>query len=202
MGKPILLTSKVLSKSQVRVRTGYLVYSLLSAPLKTRGQTIGVLCVVNKGRLEDFTQDDIGRLSAVASYAAIAIENSRLVEATRKDAVADMLDNTVATVAHYINNPLMSLMVKADGLVLAKQRGELVETSGAPSAPGTSAPLGAVEEMARFAERKVQEIKTVLTILSDLTSPQIVTHMDNVKMLDIDARVRERLRQIQAQYGD
>jgi len=193
-GEPILLTSNMLSSAQLRVRTGYLVHSLLSVPLKTRGQTIGVLCVVNKGHLKDFSQDDIGRLRAVASYAAIAIENSQLVEATRKDAVADMLDRTVATVAHYINNPLMSLMVKADGLVLAKQRGALVEATDAPGSPGQ------VEEMARYTERKVQEIKAVLTILSDLTSPQIVTHMDNVKMLDIDAHVRERLRQIQAQY--
>lgn len=193
-GKPIVLTSKMLSNARIREQTGYLVYSLLSVPLKTRGQTIGVLCVVNKARLEDFTQDDVGRLSAVASYAAIAIENGRLVEATRKDAVADMLDKTIATVAHYINNPLMSLMVKADGLVLAKQRGDLVEANAA-GAPG------AVEEMGRFTERKVAEIKAVLTILSDMTSPQIVTHMDDVNMLDIDARLRERLRQIQAQYG-
>jgi K+-sensing histidine kinase KdpD len=177
--------------SQLRAQTGYLVYSLLSVPLKTRGRSIGVLCVVNKSRVQDFTNDDIERLSAVASYAAIAVENSRLVEATRKDAVADMLDKTVATVAHYINNPLMSLMVKADGLVLAKQRGDLVES------PDVS---GAVDEMAGFTELKVQEIKAVLTILSDLTSPQIVTHMDDEQVLDIDARVRERLRQIRAQY--
>jgi DNA-binding response OmpR family regulator len=190
-GKPIRITSKMLSSAQFRVQTGYLVYSLLSVPLMTRGQTIGVLCVVNKARLQDFTQDDVGRLSAVASYAAIAIENGQLVEATRKDAVADMLDKTVATVAHYINNPLMSLMVKADGLVLAKRREDLVERPG----------LAGVEEMARFTERKVQEIKAVLTVLSDLTSPQIVTRMDDVNMLDIDARVRERLRRIQAQYG-
>jgi signal transduction protein with GAF and PtsI domain len=187
----------MLSSAQLRVQTGYLVYSLLSVPLKTRGQTIGVLCIVNKARLQDFTQDDVGRLSAVASYAAIAIENGRLVEATRKDAVADMLDKTVATVAHYINNPLMSLMVKADGLVLAKQRGELVEAEAqdTPDSPG------AIDDMARFTERKVQEIKAVLTILSDLTSPRIVTNLDDIQMLDIDARVRERLRQIQTQYG-
>jgi signal transduction protein with GAF and PtsI domain len=197
-GKPIRLTSKMLSSAQLRVRTGYLVYSLLSVPLKTRGRTIGVLCVVNKAHLTDFTPDDVGRLTAVASYAAIAIENGQLVEATRKDAIADMLDKTVATVAHYINTPLMSLMVKADGLVLAKQRGALVESAQARDAP--DAP-GVVDEMARFTERKVQEIKAVLAVLSDLTSPQIVTRLDDANLLDIDARVRDRLRQIQARYG-
>jgi transcriptional regulator with GAF, ATPase, and Fis domain len=190
-GRPILLTNEMLSVSQIRVRTGYLVYSLLSVPLKARGRSIGVLCVVNKGRLLDFTKDDVGRLSAVASYAAIAVENSRLVEATRKDAVAEMLDQTVATVAHYINNPLMSLMVKADGLVLAKRHGTLVESPDAS---------GVVDEMASYTERKVEEVKAVLTILSDLTSPQVVTNMDDVKMLDIEARVRDRLRQIRVQY--
>jgi CheY-like chemotaxis protein len=191
-GKPILLTSKVLT-DQVRTQTGYLVYSLLSVPLRTRGRSIGVLCVVNRAHLEDFVRDDIGRLSAVASYAAIAIENSRLVETTRRDAVADALENTVSTVAHYINNPLMALMVKADGLVLAKERGALVEANS-----GAEPPL--VDDMARFTERKVQEIKAVLTILSDLTSPQLTTNLDDVQMLDIEARVRDRLRQIRAQY--
>jgi two-component system NtrC family sensor kinase len=191
-GKPILLTSKVLT-AQVRTQTGYLVHSLLSVPLKTRGRSIGVLCVVNKARLQDFTRDDIGRLSAVASYAAIAIENSRLVATTRRDAVADALENTVATVAHYINNPLMSLMVKADGLVLAKERGALVETDVSAEPP-------LVEDMSRFTERKVQEIKAVLAILSDLASPQLMTNLDDVQMLDIEARVRDRLRQIRAQY--
>jgi two-component system NtrC family sensor kinase len=193
-GKPVLLTGELLS-SQLRAKTGYLVHSLLSVPLRTRGRSIGVLCVVNKERIEDFDQDDVARMSAVANYAAIAVENSRLVETGRQDAVAEMLDNTIATVAHYINNPLMSLMVQADGLVLAKQRGELIE-AGSDAEPRP----GMVDEMARFTELKVQEIKTVLTILSDLTSPQVVTGMNDVKMLDIEARVRERLRQIRAQY--
>jgi signal transduction histidine kinase len=138
----------------------------------------------------------MGRLISVAAYAAIAVENSYLLEATRKDAVAEILDNTVATVAHYINNPLMSLMVKADGLVQAKRKGELVEASGAPGASGL------VDEMAQFTERKVEEIKAVMTILSDFASPQMVTNLDDVKMLDIEARVRQRLRQIQARYED
>jgi hypothetical protein len=152
-----------------------------------------VLSVVNKARLQDFSRDDIGRLSAVASYAAIAIENSRLVETTRRDAVADALENTVATVAHYINNPLMSLMVKADGLVLAKERGALVETDA-------DAEPALVDDMARLTERKVAEIKAVLAILSDLTAPQIGANLDDEQMLDIEARVRDRLRQIRVEY--
>ena len=66
---------------------------------------------------------------------------------------------------------------------------------------GPALERGSVDEMARYTERKVQEIKAVLTVLSDLTSPQIVTRLDDANLLDIDARVRERLRQIQAQYG-
>jgi two-component system NtrC family sensor kinase len=191
-GKSVLLTNEVLS-AHVREQAGGAIYSFLSVPLKTRGASIGVLCVVNKSRQLDFVRDDTDRLRAVANYAAVAVENGRLLEATRKTAVAEMLDQTVATVAHYINTPLMALMVKADGLVLAKERGVLVEVD---SEGGVSA----VDEMARFTETKVQEIKAVLAILSDLASPQIVTDLDDVEMLDIDARVRERLRQIRARY--
>jgi GAF domain-containing protein len=191
-GTSVLVTNQVLS-AHLREQAGGAVYSLLSVPLKTRGKSIGVLCVVNRSRQLDFVRDDTDRLRAVANYAAVAVENGRLLEATRKTAVAEMLDQTVATVAHYINTPLMALMVKTDGLVLAKERGALVEVNA-------EGDVSAVDEMARFTETKVQEIKAVLAILSDLAAPQIVTDMDDVEMLDIDARVRERLRQIRARY--
>jgi two-component system NtrC family sensor kinase len=186
-GKPMLLPNKVLS-GQLRGQTGYLVHSLLSVPLKAKGSPIGVLCVVNRARIRDFTRDDVGRLTAIANYAAIAADNARLLDKTRETAIAEMLNNTVVTVSHYINTPLMSLMMKADRLVQAQRDGTLAQSEEL------------VTEMARFTEMKVKEIEAVLTILRDLASPQVVTYIDNIKMLDIEAKVRERLARIKLQY--
>jgi two-component system NtrC family sensor kinase len=192
-GKPMLLGSKIL-RSRLRGQTGYLVHSLLSVPLRFKGRTIGVLCVVNRARTHDFTPDDVNRLTAIANYAAIAIENARLLDVTRETAAsearAEMLNNTVVTVSHYVNNPLMSLMMKADRLVQAKREGKLLESGDL------------VAETARFTEMKVEEIKAVLTILRDLTSPQVVTYIDNIKMLDIEALVQERLAYIKRKYRE
>jgi signal transduction histidine kinase len=61
-------------------RTAYLLKALLSAPLKTRGKVIGVLSVDNKTSDKSFTDSDLYLLSALADYAAVAIENARLYE--------------------------------------------------------------------------------------------------------------------------
>jgi two-component system NtrC family sensor kinase len=186
-GKPLLLTHEVL-KSRLSGQTGYLVHSLLNVPLKAKGRAIGVLGVVNRARARDFVQDDMVRLQAIADYAAIAVENALLLKNTRNTATAQMLNKTVVTVSHYINTPLMALMMKADHLVQEREKGALIDSEGL------------VSEMARFTEMKVQEIKAVLTVLSDLASPQMITYIDNIQMLDIGAKVQERLARIKAQY--
>jgi two-component system NtrC family sensor kinase len=186
-GKPILLTQEVLS-SRLQGQTGYLVHSLLSVPIRSRERVIGVLCVVNRVRERDFVQDDVTRLQAIANYAAIAVENARLLDSTRDAAVAQMLNKTVVTVSQYVNSPLMALMIKADQLVQAQEGGNLVDSKGL------------VSEMARLTEMKVQEIRAMLTVLRDLASPQVLTEADDIQTLDVDAKVQERLARIKARY--
>jgi two-component system NtrC family sensor kinase len=186
-GKSLLLTHEALG-SRLHGQTGYLVHSLLSVPLKSRERAIGVLGVVNRDRERDFDRDDMDRLRAVADYAAIAVENARLLDNTRNAAIAQMLNNTVVTVSHYVNSPLMAMMMKADRLVQAQKEGKLTDSEGL------------VSEMARFTEMKVQEIKAVLNVLRDLASPQVVTYIDNIQMLDIGTKVQERLTRIKARY--
>jgi len=186
-GKPILLTQEILS-SRLKGQTGYLVHSLLSVPIRSRERVIGVLCVVNRVRERDFVEDDVTRLQAIANYAAIAVENARLLDTTRDAAVAQMLNKTVVTVSQYVNSPLMALMIKADQLVQAQEGGNLVDSEGL------------VSEMARLTEMKVQEIRAMLTVLRDLASPQVLAKADGIQTLDIDARVQERLARIKARY--
>ncbi len=60
-------------------RTGYRTRSVLCVPMKNQhGRTIGVVQVLNKDGGQYFTTEDEALLSALASQAAVSIENSKL----------------------------------------------------------------------------------------------------------------------------
>lgn len=59
--------------------TGFRTRSMLAAPLKNHvGRTIGVIQVLNKTSVQEFTAEDEAILSALSTQAAVAIDNSRL----------------------------------------------------------------------------------------------------------------------------
>ncbi len=75
-GRPVLITGK-----PTKIATGYLAKSLLYLPLRVADRgAIGVLGVFNRQSDRSFAERDVFLLSAVADYAAIAIENARLFE--------------------------------------------------------------------------------------------------------------------------
>jgi len=82
-GRPVFL-----SGDRAKVTTDYLTGALLYLPLRVpdRG-VIGVLGLINREREPSFSERDIFVLSAVADYAAIAIENARLFEAAEAERV-------------------------------------------------------------------------------------------------------------------
>lgn len=61
---------------------GYQLRSILCAPLRARGRTIGAVYVDNRLFAGVFQQEDLDLLSAFANQAAIAIENARLFTQT------------------------------------------------------------------------------------------------------------------------
>jgi two-component system NtrC family sensor kinase len=64
--------------SPQKIKTAYLVFSLVYVPLKLRDRVIGVLGVDNRTTKRSFTKHDQRLLHALSDYAAIAIENARL----------------------------------------------------------------------------------------------------------------------------
>jgi two-component system NtrC family sensor kinase len=186
-GKPALLTSETPS-ARLQVREQYAAYALVNVPLVVKREVIGVLSVANCDRQRDFYEADVTRLSGLANYAAIAIENARLYEATRKVVAAEVLNHTVVTISHYINNPLMALMMNIDELAHDCQ-------------DGGSGDIGEqVGKAARFTKMKIEEISSVISILRDIASPQFVTYMDDIKMIDIEHKVSERLHYLRSKY--
>lgn len=77
-GQPVLLDEENLKK----IKTDYLVYSLIYVPLKAHNRPVGVLGVDNRNLKKTFTDYHVRLLSAVADFAAIAIENARLFNDT------------------------------------------------------------------------------------------------------------------------
>jgi two-component system, OmpR family, phosphate regulon sensor histidine kinase PhoR len=65
---------------RVDAETHFITRSILCVPLKVRNQMIGVVQVVNRLGAESFSESEIKFLEALASQAAIAIENTNLYE--------------------------------------------------------------------------------------------------------------------------
>ncbi len=111
-------------------QTGFVVRSLLAAPLRIRGTVIGVLEMANK-RHGAFTAEDQTLIETLAASIAIAIDNARLVEALRQH-TADLeaqnaeLDAFAHTVAHDLKNPLAAL-IGFSTLLRSRQEQQLPE---------------------------------------------------------------------------
>ncbi|MBN1563309.1 MAG: GAF domain-containing protein [Anaerolineae bacterium] len=75
-GKPVLIGDQGWQK----LKTEYLVKSMLYVPLSFKGDIVGVLGVNNKRAERTFTPHDTELLQDLAAHAAIAIENARLYE--------------------------------------------------------------------------------------------------------------------------
>lgn len=73
-------TEEQLAADALRKREATMTGAMLCAPLKIGERVIGVLSVSNKTTARFFSQHDQRLLMALADYAAIAMENSRLLE--------------------------------------------------------------------------------------------------------------------------
>lgn len=81
-GKPIRL-DRVSGGNTLKVKTGFLVRAILQVPLTVGNEVIGVLAVDNQQSDRTFSENDQYLLSALADYAAIAIENVRLYQQSK-----------------------------------------------------------------------------------------------------------------------
>jgi GAF domain-containing protein/FixJ family two-component response regulator len=84
-GEPLRVSSPE-DRLELKVKTGYLVSSLLYVPLKLRQQIKGVLGVSNRVTERAFTAADQHRLNVLADHAVIALENARLYEGEQRRA--------------------------------------------------------------------------------------------------------------------
>ena len=104
--------------AEVDEQIGFQTVSLLVVPLVVREAVVGVLEVVNK-RAGRFEAQDQALVETLATSAAIALDNARLIETLRQQASElqarnEELDAFAQTVAHDLQHPLSIIVGFAD----------------------------------------------------------------------------------------
>ena len=109
-GQPITFDEKTPQK----IKTAYLVHTLIYVPLQVHKRVIGVLGVDNRQGGHPFSEDHIAMVSALAEYAAIAIQNARLYTHTESER------NQYETILTNVEDGV--LVVSQDGRLLVVNR--------------------------------------------------------------------------------
>jgi len=95
--------------SSVDRKSGFVTRFLLATPIQWRGNLLGVSEVVNKGGDAGFTENDERLLEIVANQAAIALENSRLVDGMVRSERLSAVGNMAASIMNDFKSPLTDI---------------------------------------------------------------------------------------------
>jgi DNA-binding response OmpR family regulator len=187
--EPLFLTSGTADYS-IKLKTGYLVRSLLYVPLHIHDLPLGLLGVTDKVGGLAFTPGDARLLTSLASYAAIAIENARLYISEKELARAETVKQMIVTLSHYIKNPLTAISLSTYDLGSKHEQGQISSSDEA------------LRRNLQMIEMNVKEITAVIAILQQLASPQETTYVNGIKMIDIEQQVRTQVQRIREEYPE
>lgn len=188
-GQPLFLSSGTADYS-IKLKTDYLVRSLLYVPLYIQERPLGLLGVTDKLGGHAFTADDARLLTSLGSYAAIAIENARLYESEKQWARAETVKEMIVTLSHYIKNPLTAISLSTYDLGSKHEHGQITCSNDL------------LKRNLQMIEMNVKEITAVIAILQQLASPKSTTYVNGIKMIDIEDQVRDRVRKIRKDYPE
>jgi two-component system NtrC family sensor kinase len=188
-GGPLFLTSKATGYS-IKLKTDFLVHSLLYVPLYIQKRPLGLLGVTDKLEGTSFTDDDARLLTSLGNYAAIAIENARLYESEKELARAATVRQMIVTLSHYIMNPLTAINLSTYELSTKHENGVVTATDDS------------VKRNLQMIEMNIKEIVAVITILQQLASPKSTTYVGDTEMIDIEDEVKDRVEKIRAEYPE
>jgi two-component system NtrC family sensor kinase len=186
-GQPLFLASAADDQS-IKLKTDYLVRSLLYVPLHIHGRPMGLLGVTDKASIDAFTAEDARLLTSLASYAAIAIENARLYQSEKELARVETVKQMIVTLSHYIKNPLTAISLSTYDLGTKHEQGNITCENDV------------LRRNLQMIEMNVKEITAVISILQQLASPQATTYVEGIKMIDIEEQVRAQVRKIREDY--
>src|SRR5689334_18850377 len=153
--KPVLLQSDAAKRiAEASVTPAYVggmramnPAAALFLPLIARGQLIGVLSLFRANRA--FDVDDLGFAEDLGRLAALALDNSRLLEAVRGSLRAR--DEIVGVVSHDLRNPVAAV----------KMLSRSVLTSAADASAATKENLGLIAEAAEQMDALIRDLLDV-----------------------------------------
>jgi signal transduction histidine kinase len=156
-GKPLMITEANLNGrnlTELEQRLPLSIRNALCVPLISNERVIGILKVINK-KDSDFSQNDLELLSSIASYAAIAIENARLLQnvLAKRDQVIEAEEQARRQLARDLHDGptqiISSLMMRLDfcQMLLEKEPAKLAQE---------------LEATKKLAEQAIHEIRTLL----------------------------------------
>jgi signal transduction histidine kinase/CheY-like chemotaxis protein len=108
-GQPVVVGGEDIK----RIKTAYLVKSLIYVPLEIKGRVRGVLGVDNRSADRLFNKHDVRLLSVLAGYAAIALENARLFSEVESERTK------LSTVLGGAEEPILVTSGRDDRVVMA-----------------------------------------------------------------------------------
>jgi DNA-binding response OmpR family regulator len=154
---------------------GLQTHSVLCVPLKNKEEILGVFAVVNKQEGPEspaFVEEDLRILKSLASWITIAVQNARHNQSLQRHAATKTFRQGVITLAHYINNQLMTHALEL----------ESVEQADAPAAEK----LQRVLNVSRTCTKKIATVVQALDQLSHRNIPT-VAYVGSEDMIDIEA---------------
>lgn len=188
-GEPLFLTSGNTDYS-IKLKTDYLVRSLLFVPLYIQERPLGLLGVTDKIGGHPFGQDDARLLTSLGTYVAIAVENARLYESEKELARAETVKQMIVTLSHYIMNPLTAINLSTYELAAKYEQG-LLDCSD-----------DSLKRNLQMIEMNIKEIVAVINILQQLASPKSTTYVGDIEMIDIEDEVTRRVARVREQYPE
>jgi two-component system NtrC family sensor kinase len=105
-GQPVAFSEN----APLKIKTAYLVYSLIYAPLRVQDRVIGVLSVVNRRSQRPFITQHEMIINILSDYAAIGIDNARLYASSEAGRIK--LETTITGIA--------------DGVILLDQQNRIL----------------------------------------------------------------------------
>jgi sigma-B regulation protein RsbU (phosphoserine phosphatase) len=194
-GQTLLINDAHINQSPLSVPTQPNIKCLVSTPISCRGETIGALVVINKREEENFSSEDCFNLEMLVDFAAVAIENSRLLkESLEKQKLESQLKIAEEVQKTLLPNQEISLKgAKVDSLyipayhiggdyfdIIPQSEDKFVMVIGDVSDKGIPAALlmAAVRSLVRAEAQSESPVKEIITRINRLICKDVVKYKD------------------------
>ncbi len=114
-GIPVVVADVTRDKrfsSRVDRHTGFRTKTLMAAPIKSKGQVLGVLEVINKTTGESFSEEDLDLLMRFVDQAALAVERIMLYQKLQELVITD--DLTSLFNSRYLHRSIETEVLRSD----------------------------------------------------------------------------------------